>query len=444
MKLLFTLITTLVFTGTVQAANFTLEAANAEPLYQTTLTKAVYEQSRLDNLNDLAITNANGESVPYALLPYQKVHLQTKVTGKSKPLVIFPMQKNAIDSAGGLNIQLNHREHNTSVNVTSVDAKTIPKTYYLFDLGEKHPAFKKLSIDWQGQEGSLLTVKVITSNNLKDWSTAGQGALLKVSAGGKNITQNSITLDKVIKARYLQIQALDTADTFKLTSVNIEFNQTEDLIQPTLWQEISFSNREQDNTETHIDFESASRLPTTSLNISLPQINTITQVTVLARNHQEKPWRRITKASLYRLNKQGKDYANQNIRIRATTARYWRLSFNQAKGGIGKDNPQLSLGWLPDVLVWNARGSGPFNLLVGENNNQINIVPVTNLLNPYEAKKVRQLPKATISAPPQEANLNAWDSPVDYKYFLLWGGLFLGVLALAAMAYSLLKSNSKT
>lgn len=444
MRAIFTLIGAITFAASTQAANFTLAAENTEPLYKTTLTKTVYQHSHRDGLKDLSITNANGEPVPYALLPYKEVHRQTEITKKSQPLAIFPMQESTKDQASALNIQLNNHENNTSVNVSSENIKSAAKAFYLFDLGKKHPAFKKITLDWQAQNGELLTVKVMTSNDLNDWSQAGLGALLKVSADDQTMIQNSITMDRPIAARYLRIQPLEATATFKLTSATIEFNQTKSLAQPTLWQALPFTERAQEDNVVHIDFESPSRLPATALNINLPQINTITQVVVSSRNHQDQPWRRMTKASLYRLNKQGKNYTNQNIPLRATSARYWRLSFNQSKGGIGQENPQLSLGWLPDIVVWNARGAGPFDLQVGNQNSAVNAVPITNLITPYEAQKVRQLPKATIRSAGQTPATNAWDTPKSYTRFWLWGGLFLGVFALAVMAYSLLKNTSKT
>src|SRR5690606_36198594 len=161
-----------------------------------------------------------------------------------------------------------------------------------------------------------------------------------------------------------------------------------------------------------------SRLPATWLNIQLPENNTITQAVVFVRNNKEQPWTLITTASLYRLNKEGKDYTNQTIPIPTTTARYWRLSFNRTTGGIGKDYPKLSLGWSPAIVVLNARGTGPFNLQVGETNNSIvNAVPIAHLINPYDAKKVHQLPiaKLTLTSPVQP--FNGWDSPKDFKRF---------------------------
>jgi hypothetical protein len=443
MKSLITVVTVTLLTTTAHAASFKLDANGAEPLYQTTLTKEVYQNSKSDFLQDLSISNANGESVPYSLVIYEDIH-ENVVSEETKPLAIFPMQKDMLNQAG-VNIQFNNHGNDTRVNVTADDSKTVSKTYYLFDLGEKHPSFKKLLLDWQGQEGKLLTVDVLMSNDLKHWVHAGQGAILNVSTNEQSIIQNSISLDKVITARYLQILPQDATESFQLTSAHVEVNQRQALTQPYLWQEITYLNREQNNVAIHIDFESQSRLPATLLNIELPQKNTITQAVIYVRNDKEQPWRRITSASLYHLNKLGKNYHNQDIHIPSTTARYWRLSFNQNSGGIGQDNPKLSLGWSPAIIVWNARGADPFDLQVGQaSNNNINRIPVSQLIKPYDAKKIRQLPIANLRLISQVEHFNAWESPKDFKRFWLWTGLFIGVFALALMAYSLLKSNSKT
>lgn len=442
MKPLLTFIGLTFFVSASQAATFSLETTTSEPLYQTTLTKEVYQTSDSNHLKGLSVTNADGESVPYALAPYGNVYLESKTSEESKPLVIFPIQEDTLAQSDDMSIQLNSHDNQTSVSVTAKDANTAAKVYYLFDLGKKHPTFKKLTLDWQGQEGQLLTVDVLTSNNLKDWTTVGQAALLKVANDDQAILQNTITLDHLIKSRYLKIQPQDAADNFGLTSVNIAVSHKKALSLPLVWQTIASPQRSQKDTATHIDFESMGRYPAEYLNISLPQSNTITQVTVLTRNNKNESWRRVTRTSLYRINKNDKEYANKDIHIPKTTARYWRLTFNQANGGIGKKSPQLSLGWLPDILIWNARGPSPYHLNTSDTSGAANMVPMANLLKPYASKKVKDLPVANLRLISNEKTNNTWSAPTNYKRLWLWGGLLLGVLALAIMAFSLIKQDS--
>lgn len=441
MKSFLIVVSIALLTSAAQAASFKLDANGAEPLYQTTLPKEVYQYSSSNHLQDLSIINANGESVPYALVPYENMFRQTKITETSKPLVIFPMQEETLKQAGVTNIQLNNHNSSTSINVLAEDSKPVSKTYYLFDLGQQPPAFKKLTFDWEGQQGQLFSVDIMTSNDLKSWTKAGEAVLVKVSANNEAIVQNSVIFDQLIKARYLQIRPHETTGAFALTAVNLEFNVVQEVTQPILWQSISFLERTKRNTDMHVDFESSSRYPATYLTITLPQQNTITHATVLTRNHDDQPWQIVSSSALFRLNKQGTEVTNKEIHIPKTTARYWRLTFNQDQGGIGNDNPQLSLGWLPDVLVWNARGTNPFTLYVGEPNKEANRVAIMHLLKPYGVKKPQELPFSNLTLSSLNQDDNTWDSPADVKRRWLWGGLFVGVLALAIMAYSLVKKN---
>ena len=441
MKSCFVILSSLLLSFSAQAAIFHLDASGAEPVYQTTLPKEVYQYSSEHHLNDLTITNAEGEAIPYAVVPYKRIYPQTQVTKQTKQLVIFPMHAAESKSAEVASIQLNTNDHQTSVNVTSHENQGKSKQYFLFDLGKKHPAFTSLSLDWEGQEGKLLTVDVMTSQNLNDWKHVGDATLLKVSANNQVIEQNNVTVNTPIKARYLQIRPKEATDTLTLTSVKLEFNQVKNLPLPMLWEEISPLQRDQNQSETTIDFESPSRYPATHLMITLPQKNTITHATIMTRNSNDKPWRTIKSAALYHLNKNDQQYTNKPITIPTTTARYWRLNFAKTKGGIGNENPQLSLGWVPDTMVWNARGSAPYTLQVGDVNNTKNKVALNHLLKPNGALKIQQLPVSNMNLTETSQPLNTWDKQTDNKRQWLWAGLLLGVAALASMVYSLLKQK---
>lgn len=445
------LTTTLCFTNTAKAESFQLETSGSEPLYQTSLPKVVYQYSRSNALQDLTITNASGEQVPYALLPYESLHEQVTTSTLVKPLPIFPIKESSLNNTRDLSIQIEKSTVNASISINTDKTNLDEKTVYLVDAGKKHPPLQTLNVDWQNSVGKLLSVDVLTSDDLKNWSNAGYSVLLKTSADSKALLQNSITLNSPTEARYLQIRPADN-DIIGLTKINAEYNSERSLTPATLWQEVPFLQREQDDKAgiVNLDFESTGRFPASRLRVHLPLTNTITNASIFVRNDNNAPWQPLTTASLYRMEKSGKDYASPDILINTSTSRYWRLQFYQASGGIGQKNPQLSLGWLPQTLVWNARGQGPFTLQVGQNPNIVNNVSVTGLIPDYKIEKVLQLPKANLTLPTgalnnavsqTEKSVSTWTSAPDYKRWLLWGGLFLGVLLLAGMVYSLVKSE---
>ncbi len=443
MKLNFLILSALILVTSASAATFNLETSQDEALYQTKLPKAVYQYSKSDNLEDLTVMNAENEAVPHALVPYNSIHAEQLVSEKSKPVVIFPMRQDSVNHMAITAIQLDNHNNKTSIQMTSPKDASSLKTYYLFDLGKQHPPFKKLTLDWEGQLGKLITLDILTSDNLKDWQIAGEATLLKVTANNETILKNSVSFEQDINAQFMQIKPKNTTETFSLKSASLQFNQVEETELPIAWQDITLMHREQTDKSVHIEFESDGRYPARYLNIQLPQQNTITNVSIHVRNAADKPWRSIKSASLYRLKKDGRSYTNKSIQIPKTTARYWRLSFSKKNGSIGQDNPALSLGWLADTLIWNARGLGPYHLQIGQNSKSTNAMNINDLLRPHGNLSVTELPAATLKFVSSNQPFNAWEAAKDYKRMWLWAGLFLGVIALSHMAYSLIKTTPK-
>lgn len=443
-------------TNSAFAASFQFDANNQEPLYQTRLPKAVYAQSKNNTLQDLTIHNATGEQLPYALMSYTSLYPQSLKKVESTPLLVFAIEEAKLSQPDALRIHLGKTGANTTLDIATSeinDKNVLTNVIYLIDAGEKHPALQTLSIDWQGAEGQLVGLEVLASNDLKNWSHIGNAVLLKTTQAGNSILNNTATFNGSSYARYLQIRLNEPKKSpdFKLTSVNAQYHHRQTITQPFIWQDLKFLTRTQDKKtgEIKLEFEALGRYPTSRLQIHLPQTNTITNVTISVRNKTNEPWTYLTNSGIYNMTQQGNTITNPDITLNTTTARYWQLQFNQAHGGIGEENPSLSVGWLPDIIVWNARGDAPFSLNVGEKPDLVNKVSISNLIPNAEIEIIKKLPQAKLVS---SSNKNTdtivnkqstWTSAPDYKTWSLWGGLLLGVLLLAGMAYSLVKTDRK-
>jgi len=78
----------------------------------------------------------------------------------------------------------------------------------------------------------------------------------------------------------------------------------------------------------------------------------------------------------------------------------------------------------------------------------VNNVSIASLIPEYKIEKIQTLANAGLTLEVSTNNstteqANTWTAPIDYKRWVLWGGLFLGVLLLAGMAFSLLKTDTK-
>lgn len=442
MKIYTLLVLALLPSGHSFAASFDLEALGNQPLYQTDITPEVYQHSHRDNLLDITIRNADGESLPYTLTDYEEMH-PTQFVGETKPLLIFPLQTGAAKSAQSINIHVANSAEKTMLNVSSSQLSQAHGGY-LFDLGKDHPIVKKLKVEWLGADNKMISMEAYSSSDLKNWSNIGQSVVFKSTVAGQTILQDTIDLYAITHDRYLQIRPQEVDDaSFKLSSVSVEYSKLQENQQVNLWQTLNVLKREQaNNGDISIEFESMGRYPASYLRIALPQQNTITNVQISTRNQADASWVGLIDAPLYRVNERGRDTVNPDIKIKTTTARYWRLTFSQSAGGIGLDNPTLSLGWLPQTIVWNARGKVPYVLMVGdaaENSARVNLA---NLLPSSQLEKKDMLPFASIGAMHAgESVISPWIDAPDRKRWLLWTGLVLGVLVLAGMAYSLVRTS---
>ncbi|HOY69603.1 MAG TPA: DUF3999 domain-containing protein [Methylotenera sp.] len=435
-----------------QAASFQIDKVGNEPLYQSILPVEVYQASRSHHLQDLTFTNAAGEQVPYTLFEDEELHPQSEISRNSQMLVAHPVTESQLDNAAALHIQLNQTGQHSTVDIQTNAASNTKKFAYLIDAGVKHPAFKALKIDWEGNEGKLLSFEVLASDNLKDWHSLGSGVLIKVASD--SLIQNTIEISGDDTSRYLQIRPTD-ADATIIKQVRAEYLTVRSADRAMHVQKVDFIGREQDqnNHVINLDFEAQGRYPVQYLRVELPQLNTVTSARFYVRNKLSEPWQYLTTSSLYRIEKDGKLRANPDVQLNTTIARYWRMQFDEANGGLGADNPSLSLAWRPHTAVWNARGNSPFKLNIGDNPKVVNFVDIQGLIPDYKIEKVLQLPKANVgiamdenastSANTSRHKQDAWSTAPDYKSWLLWAGLALGVLLLAGMAYSLLKTDNQ-
>ena len=452
MKIIHNILLVLLVSAPAMAASFKLDVKDSKPFYQTSVPLEIYKQTHSSNLQDLTITNAAGEQVPYALMPYEELHLDTTKRKETIPLQFSPVKISALQNPANLRLELEKSAVATTINVTANDVKPSASTVFLIDLGTKYPPINELLIDWQDGENTLHHMQVLSSVDLKNWANAGDATLLNTTSAS-SITQHAIKLDNnwnsLNNARYLQIRPADVNDTgtITITKIQARYDTIQTVEAAALWQAPQFIAREGDDKTglINIDFESFGHFPASRLKVWLPQANTITNSTIFVRNATNQPWKQVAYRALRRHTESEPFSSISNMP--AIDARYWRLQFNQAQGGIGTESPALYLGWLAPTIVWNARGQAPFTLAVGDSPSIVNTIPISTMIPNYGAQTVNNLPVANLIIANQDAQnaqaANTWVTPRDYKTWLLWGGLALGVLLLAGMAYSLLKSERK-
>jgi uncharacterized protein DUF3999 len=130
---------------------------------------------------------------------------------------------------------------------------------------------------------------------------------------------------------------------------------------------------------------------------------------------------------------------NDDYAIPANAARHFRARVDPNAGGVGREAPTLVASWVPQEIVFAARGQPPFELAYGSRRVGPAALPIPTLVPGYAIGK--PLPGnvgvATPSPAPSAANAAALREPLDVKRFALWGSLVLAALLLGYMALRL-------
>jgi len=187
------------------------------------------------------------------------------------------------------------------------------------------------------------------------------------------------------------------------------------------------------------EYDIGGPIPFDRLRIELPQVNTLVQVHILARDKAADEWRMLGERLVYRLQRDGSEVTSPEIALAGRGERLLLLRVDQKGGGIGSGLPTVQLGYHPQQLVFAARGEGPFQLAYGSHAARAASFSIASLIPGYGSEKEFPVKTATLGEPQKLAGEKRLRAPPDYRKWALWATLILGVAALGFMAYRLFR-----
>jgi hypothetical protein len=189
-------------------------------------------------------------------------------------------------------------------------------------------------------------------------------------------------------------------------------------------------------------FDQRGVLPIDRVRFVLPQLNTVARVKLASAESPDGPWTNRFDGLAYRLRVDGHELTTPVIALPRTTDRYWRLMVDKTGGGIGGGVPQIELGWVPEQLLFVARGDGPFTIAFGS----AAVTPAS-----FSSDELLQLlPDHGVDSSDRRlaqtgerfelggATQLKHRTQTDWDQYLLWGALILGVIVLGGMTLRLL------
>ncbi|MGH8619331.1 MAG: DUF3999 domain-containing protein [Burkholderiales bacterium] len=441
------------------AYGWALDADGSEALYEVTLPAAAYRGVARADLADVRVFNGAGEVVPYAWRP-------RRVTGtETSPAVVlplFPLKAAAGTAVEGLTVRVRQRAGGaTGVDVVAggkPGSSAQQVVGYIVDLTALSRPLRALDLDWAPMpDGFAGRLRVEAGDDLAQWRTLVAAApLVSLEAGGQRLEQKRLELPRQ-KAKYLRLSWVGAEAGRRppvLTAVRGEPAGHE----VALAREWLAVNAGPGDKPGEYVFDLGGRFPADRARFELPQPNTVVQVELLARDKVDQPWRPVTRGVVYRLRQAGAEITSPELSLAATTDRYWLLRVDARGGGLGEGLPRLQAGWVPQRLVFAARGAPPFQLAYGNREAQPAAYAIDTLIPGYTEEAAQTIrTTATQVSPEQVVNVRALqggtqqalggearrEAAIDWKRWSLWGALVLGVLVLGVMAWRLSRQLSK-
>jgi hypothetical protein len=421
-----------------------IQVDGREALYEVEIPASVYQGVTRTDLGDMRVFNADGEPVPFALEPRPP-----RRSEKPQPVAVkyFPLYGEQPADLQGLQLRVEKTGGGTVVSVKSEVGK--PPTQqrllaYLLDVSALKQPYEALELDWhQGSASFATTLRVEASDDLKNWTTVvPQAPLVRVDYGGQRLEQRTVEFQPRT-AKYLRLswptvgKADGTGHGEPLDLTRAMVRTGEIALEPErAWREVLPEAGEKPGEYL---YDVAGQFPIDRVRFGLPQDNSIARVELLSRQDPRREWRSVTSNVIYRLTQHGHPVSSPDLAVATNADRYWLLRVDQKGGGLGSGLPRLSVGWVPQKLVFAARGQGPFQIAYGSVRVQPAAYPVETVVPGWGSDRQPKLARAEVLPERLFAGAAALRPRVDYKVWGLWGVLALGVLLLAWMAWRLAK-----
>jgi Protein of unknown function (DUF3999) len=430
------------------AYGIALRADAEEALYRLELPRAVYLGVVRRDLGDLRVFNSAGEVVPHAFRPRAVTEMQ-----KREPVTLpfFPIYGEGAKQLEGLSLRVERRPSGTIIRLDeSNGTKTSRKLLaYLVDATALKDPVRALDLDVKSAAAYAANVNVEASDDLTSWHTlAAQAPLLSLRHAGAKLDQRRVEFSSR-KPKYIRISWSGMPVGAELRALSAEPGEAR-VDAARQWEGVA--GRSLRDKAGEYAFDTQGSFPADRVRFELPNVNTVVHLQLLSRTRGDAPWRPVSSGIAYRLRRDGIEVSSPVVAISENADRYWLLRADQRGGGLGSGEPKLLLGWVPNEMVWVARGSSPFTLAYGSRDAKPSAYAIESLVPGYrrdarlnarvastEPSPAASVKSAEADAPAVLGGQRVLDERIDFKRWSLWAALVLGVAFLGWMAWRLLK-----
>lgn len=407
--------------------------------------------------SDIRVFNAAGAVVPFAILGGADLMRTAPVahTTSYKAYPLFSTNPDRKPARGAVAVQLDAGDQAANVWVrwdrmdmrtSAADAAALakPLNAALFDLRAEKRSLSALELVLDMPRNALVDIAVATSTDLKDWTPVTTKGPLFQFDGTDALANTTLELTQPlpVQGRYLRlswpgqtgVNMRALTGTVAASPVTVAFLRA-DLPPGTV------------DGNVALNWVLPFATPIAALHLQAPQNNSLVPVRIMGRFEASQPWRTLAPSVVYRLDGAGqKSSSNPPTALNGVSLHSLRVEVGKGMalplGGL-----RATVEFAPVQVAFLASGAGPFTLAVGRTQTAGAAVDAS-LLGSVTPAKLAELPLATLSeVVVQTAATGGLDRAasrwlpdgVSLRHVLLWLVLGVGVLALGAAAYSLLR-----
>jgi len=403
------------------------------PWYRLELPLAVQLSARQADLSDVRVFNAAGEPQAYALSRQSAQRTERRDVADVK---WFPLY--AADTRESVpNVLMKSTAEGTLLEVLPSKAGQQVLRGWVLDASAIKAPLQQLNLDWSREQEGFQRFTIEASDDLQHWESWGDGQVARLSFADERVEQHDISLPGQ-SARYLRLLWQGQAAPL-LTSAKLVSATRSSLPQPLVWSPPLAGTR---LGAGEYSWQLPTGLSAERVRIELSQPNTLAPVSVSGRRDNKQTWQPLSSGLLYRLTQNGQDVVQDELALPGQVLNQIRLQVDERGGGLGAEAPALRFAVRATQVVFLARGEPPFTLALGNATVKAANLPLSTLIPDYSAERLKSLGQAkvvgaaVVKAP---AVTVAPEEGRDWKKLGLWAVLLLGVAALGAMAYSLLR-----
>ena len=413
-----------------------LSISGSGPWYRLELPLAVQLNARQADLSDVRVFNAAGEPQAYALSRQSSQRTESRNVTDVK---WFPLY--AADTQQALpDVVMKATTAGTLVEIKPSTATKPGKQVlrgWVLDASAIKAPLQQLSLDWSREQEGFQRFSIEASDDLQHWDAWGDGQVARLSFADERVEQHDVSLPGQ-PARYLRLVWQGQAAPL-LTSAKLVSATSSSLPLPWVWSQPLTGMRLKAG---EYSWQLPMGLSIERLRIELKQPNTLAPVTLVGRRDSKQAWQPLSNGLLYRLTQNGKDVVQDELQLPGQPVAELKLQVDERGGGLGVEAPALRFAVRATQLVFLARGEPPFTLALGSVSAKAANLPLSTLIPDYNAERLKTVGQAKVVGEvvvTSPATAAAVEAGTDWKKLGLWAVLLLGVAALGAMAYSLLR-----